>query len=133
MPKALQPRSDKPLWKRVEAHCCTSPRFDYYNGMYDARVVYAVALLSRTPSEASRLYRKQSGLLNLYCGWSDPDICYILERIGALPPRPSRKVRQVQQRSRRHRPIDMGGPRDVWMTYGVSADPRLDNPLPPWR
>jgi hypothetical protein len=30
----------------------------------------------------------------------------------------------------RGRPIDMGGPRDVWLHYGPSADPRLDNREP---
>lgn len=25
------------------------------------------------------------------------------------------------------RPVDMGGPRDVWLEYGPSTDPRLDN------
>lgn len=25
------------------------------------------------------------------------------------------------------RPVDMGGPRDVWLTYRVSNDPRIDN------
>ncbi len=40
--------------------------------------------------------------------------------------------RQVTQRVEpfRHRPIDMGGPRDVWMEFGVSPDPRLDNQYP---
>lgn len=28
------------------------------------------------------------------------------------------------------RPLDMGGPRDVWLTYGPSPDPRLDNMVP---
>jgi hypothetical protein len=28
------------------------------------------------------------------------------------------------------RPIDMGGPRDIWLTYYPSADPRLDNMEP---
>jgi hypothetical protein len=36
-------------------------------------------------------------------------------------PRPWRAPRNLG------RPIDMGGPRDVWLTYGVPADPRLDN------
>jgi hypothetical protein len=30
----------------------------------------------------------------------------------------------------RGRPIDMGGPRDVWLHYRVAADPRLDNMEP---
>jgi hypothetical protein len=30
----------------------------------------------------------------------------------------------------RGRVIDMGGPRDVWLHYGVAADPRLDNMEP---
>jgi hypothetical protein len=30
----------------------------------------------------------------------------------------------------RGRPIDMGGPRDVWLHYGPPADPRLDNREP---
>lgn len=28
------------------------------------------------------------------------------------------------------RPLDLAGPRDVWLSYGVSVDPRLDNMLP---
>lgn len=30
----------------------------------------------------------------------------------------------------RHRPIDMGGPRDVWLEFYVPPDPRFDNMAP---
>lgn len=29
-----------------------------------------------------------------------------------------------------HRPIDMGGPRDVWLVFYPPPDPRLDNMVP---
>lgn len=34
------------------------------------------------------------------------------------------------ERCRLGRPIDMGGPRDVWLEFGVPPDPRLDNMYP---
>jgi hypothetical protein len=30
----------------------------------------------------------------------------------------------------RFRPIDLGGPRDVWLAFTVSPDPRLDAFIP---
>lgn len=47
------------------------------------------------------------------------------ERIAPLARR-----RRQWSRTNLGRPVDMGGPRDVWLEYGVSPDPRLDNMTP---
>jgi hypothetical protein len=40
------------------------------------------------------------------------------------------KWRRAGSRQDLGRPVDMGGPRDVWLTYLPAADPRLDNMVP---
>lgn len=36
----------------------------------------------------------------------------------------------LRQRPTISRPIDMGGPRDIWLTFMPSPDPRLDSMVP---
>ena len=51
------------------------------------------------------------------------------------PLRPQLQPRRMRPRLRwmeppRFRPIDLGGPRDVWLAFTVSPDPRLDAFIP---
>jgi hypothetical protein len=67
-------------------------------------------LLGVTPSRAYQLVHKgRRSLLRKE----------ILEEKGLLKPR-------SEDRSNLGRPIDMGGPRDEWLTFYPSADPRID-------
>jgi hypothetical protein len=47
-----------------------------------------------------------------------------------IDPSPILSQQRIYRVVKHSRPIDMGGPRDVWLEFGVPADPRLDNMYP---